>query len=119
LSPVIAKSFISARFWTHFSLIDVNTAVIFIECSGFELVSDVWSRTDSDRLNLENVPGKTPGTLQKYSAHAVALHVEDAWGEEFVENLVALLQLDQAYSRRQSKLALNKNGYELNLRPRK
>jgi hypothetical protein len=77
------------------------------------------SRTDSDRLNRENRPGQTPVTLEKYSAYAVALDVEDAWGEEFVENLVELLQWDQAYSRRQSQLALGNERIELKIRPRK
>jgi hypothetical protein len=77
------------------------------------------SRTDADRLNRENQPGHTPVTLEKYSAYAVALDVEDAWGEEFVENLVELLQWDQAYSRRQSKLALGNDRIELKIRPRK
>lgn len=77
------------------------------------------SRTDSDRLNRENRPGQTPVTLEKYSAYAVALDVEEAWGEEFVENLVELLQWDQAYSRRQSKLALGNDRIELKIRPRK
>jgi hypothetical protein len=77
------------------------------------------SRTDADRLNRENQPGRTPVTLEKYSAYAVALNVEDAWGEEFVENLVELLQWDQAYSRRQSILALGNDRIELKIRPRK
>ena len=78
------------------------------------------SRTDSDRLNRENQPGQTPVTLEKYSAYALALDVEDAWGEEFVENLVELLQWDQAYSRRQSKFTnLNNDRIELRIRPRK
>ena len=78
------------------------------------------SRTDSDRLNRENQPGQTPVTLEKYSAYALALDVEDAWGDEFVENLVELLQWDQAYSRRQSKFTnLNNDRIELRIRPRK
>jgi hypothetical protein len=67
------------------------------------------SRTDSDRFNRENQPGKTPVVLEKYSAYAVALGLEYAWGEEIVGNLVELLELDQAYSRRQSKLPINNN----------
>jgi hypothetical protein len=77
------------------------------------------SRTDSDRLNRENQPGYTPVTLEKHSAYAVALGVEDAWGEEFVENLVELLQWDQAYSRRQRSVALGNDRIELKIRPRK
>lgn len=77
------------------------------------------SRTDTDRLNRENQPGQTPVTLERYSAYAVALNVDDAWGEEFVENLVELLQWDQAYSRRQSKLPINNDRIELKIGLRK
>ena len=76
------------------------------------------SRTDSDRLNRENQPGQTPVTLEKYSAYAVALDVDDAWGEEFVENLVELLQWDQAYSRHPSGRAIGSDRIELKIRPR-
>lgn len=58
------------------------------------------SRADADRLNRENEPGHTPAILEKYSAYAVALDVEHAWGEEFADNLLELLQYKQAYSRR-------------------
>ncbi len=77
------------------------------------------SRTDADRLNRENQPGKTPVTLEKYSAYAVALDVEHAWGEEFVENLVELLQLDQAYSRRHNNLPIDNERIELKIGPRR
>ena len=77
------------------------------------------SRTDADRLNRENQPGKTPVIFEKYSAYAVALDVEHAWGEEFVGKLVGLLQFDQAYSRRQSNLPINNDRVELKIDPRK
>ncbi len=77
------------------------------------------SRTDADRLNRENQPGKTPVTFEKYSAYAVALDVEHSWGEEFVENLVGLLQLDQAYSRGQRNLPINNGRIELKIGSRK
>ena len=56
------------------------------------------SRADADRLNRENDPGQTPAVLEKYSAYAVALGVERAWGEEFTGNLLELLQFNEAYS---------------------
>ena len=56
------------------------------------------SRADADRLNRENEPGQTPEILEKYSAYAVALDVEHAWGEEFTTNLLELLQFDQVYN---------------------
>jgi hypothetical protein len=57
------------------------------------------ARADASRLNHENQPGETPETLEKYTSYAVALHVEHAWGEEFTENLLEMLQFDLAYSR--------------------
>jgi hypothetical protein len=64
-----------------------------------ELVNfrEFLSRADADRLNRENDPGQTPEVLEKYSAYAIALGVEHAWGEEFTGNLLELLQFDQAY----------------------
>jgi hypothetical protein len=56
------------------------------------------SRTDADRLNHENEPGRTPRTLEPYIAYAVALGVEHGWGEEFAGNLLEMLQANQAYS---------------------
>jgi predicted membrane protein DUF2207 len=58
------------------------------------------SSADAPRLNRENQAGVTPRTLEKYSAYAVALRVEYAWGEELVENLVEFIELNQAYARR-------------------
>ena len=55
------------------------------------------SRADADRLNRENDPGRTPEVLEKYSAYAIALNVEHAWGEEFTGNLLEILQFDRAY----------------------
>jgi hypothetical protein len=67
---------------------------VLVELSGFR---EFLSHTDADRLNRENKPGHTPQTLEKYSAYAVALEVEQGWGEEFTENLLELLQIHQAY----------------------
>ncbi len=56
------------------------------------------TRTDTDRLERQNEPGKTPRALDPYIPYAVALSVEHGWGEEFTGNLLELLQVDQAYS---------------------
>ena len=56
------------------------------------------SRTDSDRLNRQNQPGKTPRTLEIYSGYAVALGVERGWGEEFATTILDLIQAEEAYS---------------------
>jgi hypothetical protein len=54
------------------------------------------ARADASRLNQENQPGETPETLEKYISYAVALDVEHAWGEEFTEYLLEMLQFDLA-----------------------
>ncbi len=55
-------------------------------------------RADADRMKTENAPGETPSTLELHTPYAVALGVEQGWGEEFAGNLLELLQADQAYS---------------------
>jgi hypothetical protein len=65
------------------------------ELSGFR---EFLARTEADRLNRENEPGQTPRVLEKYSAFAVALGVEQGWGEAFTSDLLQLLQFDRAYS---------------------
>jgi len=49
-------------------------------------------------LNRENEPGYTPDILENCTAYAVALDVEHGWGDEFVENLLEMIQFDAAYS---------------------
>jgi hypothetical protein len=90
------------------------------------------ARADASRLNRENQPGEAPETLEKYTSYAVALDVEHAWGEEFTENLLEMLQFDLAYSRGagvltglpdllpQNEEAFGQNVLQLNIpRPRK
>jgi hypothetical protein len=87
-----------------------------------ENFKEFLSRADADRLNRENHPGETPVMLEKYSAYAVALDVEHAWGEEFTGNLLELLQFDQAYSVRTPELPLSDlddDMIKLNIDPRK
>jgi hypothetical protein len=67
---------------------------LLAELSGFR---EFLARADADRLNRENDPGHTPRVLEKYSAFAVALGVEQGWGETFTSDLLQLLQFDRAY----------------------
>ena len=77
------------------------------------------SRTDTDRLNRENEAGRTPKVLEKYSAYAVALDAEHYWGEELVQDVVELLQWDQAYTRRQNWVPNPPEIIELKINDRK
>jgi hypothetical protein len=69
---------------------------LLVKLDGFR---EFLARADASRLNHENQPGETPETLEKYISYAVAMDVEHAWGEEFTENLLEMLQFDLAYSR--------------------
>jgi hypothetical protein len=55
------------------------------------------ARAEADRLNRENQPGATAEVLENCTAYAVALDVEHGWGEEFVENILEMIQFDAAY----------------------
>ena len=55
------------------------------------------SRAEADRLNGENEPGYTPDVLENCTAYAVALDAEHGWGEEFVENVLEMVQFDLAF----------------------
>jgi predicted membrane protein DUF2207 len=54
-------------------------------------------RAEADRLNRQNQPGETAEVLENCTAYAVALDVEHGWGEEFVENILEMIQFDTAY----------------------
>ncbi len=78
-------------------LLEAPTATghkLLAELGGFR---EFLSRADADRMSRENKPGRTPQSLEKYSAYAVALNVGHAWGEEFTDGLMKLLQYEQAY----------------------
>jgi len=73
------------------------------ELSGFR---EFLARAEADRLNRENEPGQSPRVLEKYSAFAVALGVEQGWGEAFTSDLLQLLQFDRAYSPSSPEISL-------------
>lgn len=56
------------------------------------------SRVETDRLNRENEPGKTPRALDRNAAYAVALDIERSWGEDFADHLLAVIHWNKAYS---------------------
>jgi hypothetical protein len=63
------------------------------------------SRADSDRLNRQNEAGETPTSFDRYSAYAVALDVEHAWGEEFAEDVLEIVQFNRAWEFGEPKIA--------------
>jgi hypothetical protein len=63
------------------------------ELTGFR---EFLVRAESDQLARNNEVDSTPRNLELSVAYAVALDVERGWGEQFAEDLVELLQFDQA-----------------------
>jgi hypothetical protein len=93
---VLAASAVALNVWSWHQLTAPTAA-------GRKVLTELWSfreflaRADADRLDRENLPGATPHTLEPYMPYAVALSAEHGWGEEFVGNILELLQVDQAY----------------------
>ena len=54
---------------------------------GFKLYLEVAEQED---LNLRNPPQKTPELFEKYLPFAIALGVEQAWGDQFVAVFAAM-----------------------------
>lgn len=50
------------------------------EIEGFRMYLEI---AEKDELNLKNPPEKTPELFEKYLPYALALDVEQAWGEKF------------------------------------
>jgi hypothetical protein len=72
------------------------------DCRGFR---EFLSRADRDRLNRLNEAGETPTSFDRYSAYAVALDVEQAWGEEFAEDVLEIVQFHRALEFGEPKIA--------------
>jgi hypothetical protein len=67
------------------------------ECiRGLRGFREFLSRADRDRLNRLNEAGETPTSFDRYSAYAVAVKVEQAWGEEFAEDVLEIVQFHRA-----------------------
>lgn len=60
---------------------------IMDEIQGFRLYLSV---AEKDRLNFHNPPERTPELFERYLPHAVALGVEQEWGEQFDDVLAAV-----------------------------
>ncbi|MDP6416694.1 MAG: DUF2207 domain-containing protein, partial [Gammaproteobacteria bacterium] len=59
---------------------------IMDEIEGFRMYLSV---AEEERLNLLNPPDKTPELFEKYLPYALALDVENEWGEKFTAILAA------------------------------
>ncbi|MCR9212971.1 MAG: DUF2207 domain-containing protein [Proteobacteria bacterium] len=53
----------------------------------FEGFSEFLSVAEKDRMNFNNPPDRTPELFEKYLPFALALGVEQAWGEQFAGRL--------------------------------
>ncbi len=65
------------------------------EIEGFAMYLKV---AEEDRLNMLNPPDKTPELFERYLPYAMALGLEQAWGEKFATALAATEGSDAAYS---------------------
>ena len=78
---------------------------------GRERISDLrgfrefLARAERDRLNRLNEAGETPTSFDRYSAYAVALDVEQAWGEQFAEDVLEIVQFNRALKLGESRIA--------------
>jgi hypothetical protein len=63
------------------------------ELTGFR---EFLIRAESDRLARINKADSTPGSLELNVAYAVSLDAERGWGEQFAEDLVEMMQFDEA-----------------------
>jgi len=96
LAGLVAAALAMNVFTRH--LLNAPTSAGRKTLSELRAFREFLSRTDADKLDHMNEPGKTPGMQDRYIPYAVALGVEHGWGEEFTGNLLELLQIDQAYS---------------------
>ncbi|MGH9680008.1 MAG: hypothetical protein ACRD4Y_08660, partial [Candidatus Acidiferrales bacterium] len=55
------------------------------------------ARTEVDRMDSENKPGKTPVVLEPNFAYAVALGVDRGWGEQLAGSLCEILEIGGVY----------------------
>ena len=61
------------------------------EVDGFR---EYLSVAEADELRLKNPPAKTPELFERYLPYAIALGVEDVWGERFEQVLAAARRRD-------------------------
>lgn len=65
------------------------------EIEGFAMYLKV---AEEDRLNILNPPEKTPELFERYLPYALALGLEQVWGEKFAKVLAAIQGPDGTYS---------------------
>jgi Predicted membrane protein (DUF2207) len=100
-------------------LLEVPTAAgrkALAELDGFK---EFLSRAEADRMNRENEPGHTPRRVDEHSAYAVALRVENVWGEDFADSVIELLRYQEAYDFLPESLPSRRRSPELKLSSRK
>lgn len=65
------------------------------QIEGFAMYLEV---AEEDRLNVLNPPEKTPELFERYLPYALALGLEQAWGDKFAKVLAAAIGKDGTYS---------------------
>jgi uncharacterized membrane protein YgcG len=77
---LVAMAFLNALFYHLLKAPTLQGRKIMDQIEGFRLYLSV---AEKDRLNLLNPPAKTPELFEKYLPYALALDVENEWGEQF------------------------------------
>jgi uncharacterized membrane protein YgcG len=82
------------------SLIAINTFFCWLLKAPTKKGRELWDKiegfkmfltvTEKDRLNLLNPPEKTPELFEKYLPFALALGVEQKWGEQFAQTFATM-----------------------------
>jgi uncharacterized membrane protein YgcG len=98
LAPMLTlagMAFLNVLFYHLLKAPTLRGRKVMDQIEGFKMYLSV---AEKDRLNLLNPPEKTPELYERYLPYALALDVENEWGEQFAE-VLARAQVDgQPYS---------------------
>ncbi len=94
-ATLAAMGFLDALFYHLLKAPTLSGRKIMDQIEGFKLYLSV---AEKDRLNLLNPPEKTPALFEKYLPYALALDVENAWSEQFAEELARAGTETQPYT---------------------
>ncbi len=91
---LLLVGFINALFYHLLKAPTLTGRKLMDKIEGFK---NYLAIAEKDRLNVLNPPEKTPQLFEKYLPYALALDVEQEWGEQFAHILGAALRNDDGY----------------------
>jgi uncharacterized membrane protein YgcG len=98
LAPALmlpGMAFLNVLFYYLLKAPTLTGRKVMDQIEGFKMYLSV---AEKDRLNLLNPPEKTPELFERYLPYALALDVENEWGEQFTQVLVQAQVEGQPYS---------------------